>query len=131
MASQDIALIAHLLRRAGFGATRGELEEHAAKGYEATVEELLNFGEPQTMSDYLVRRYHHEYSAMMDVKSPQAVWLYRMISTTAPLQEKIALFWHGIFRHRLQRQSSPGQSTDGPDQDVPAVRIGQLQNAAD
>ena len=97
MANQDIALIAHLLRRAGFGATRGELEKYAAKGYEATVEELLNFGEPHTMSDYLVRRYHHEYSAMMDVKAPQAVWLYRMISTDAPFQEKIALFWHGIF----------------------------------
>ena len=97
MVIQDMALMAHLLRRAGFGATRGELDEYAAKGYEATLDELLDFDEPQTMSDYLVRRYHHEYSAMMDVKSPQAVWLYRMISTTAPLQEKVALFWHGIF----------------------------------
>ena len=31
MASQDIALMAHLMRRAGFGATREELEERAAK----------------------------------------------------------------------------------------------------
>ena len=38
MAKQDIALMAHLMRRAGFGATREELEERAAKGYEATVE---------------------------------------------------------------------------------------------
>ena len=34
----DIASIAHLMRRAGFGASRQELEERAAKGYEATVE---------------------------------------------------------------------------------------------
>ena len=27
MSSQDIELMAHLMRRAGFGATRGELEE--------------------------------------------------------------------------------------------------------
>ena len=40
MARPDVELIAHLFRRAGFGATRDELEEHAAKGYEATVEEL-------------------------------------------------------------------------------------------
>jgi hypothetical protein len=33
--------MAHLLRRAGFGATRAELEAYATKGYEATVEELL------------------------------------------------------------------------------------------
>ena len=97
MSNQEVALLAHLMRRAGFGATRTELETCVAKGYEATVEELLTYSEPQIMSDYLVRRYHHEYSGMMDVKAPQAVWLYRMISTTAPFQEKMALFWHGIF----------------------------------
>ncbi len=42
MADQDIALTAHLLRRAGFGASREEIEAKAAKGYDATVEELLN-----------------------------------------------------------------------------------------
>ena len=42
MASEDIALMAHLMRRAGFGASREELEARAARGYEATVEELLN-----------------------------------------------------------------------------------------
>ena len=26
-----------------------------------------------------------------------AYWAYRLISTDAPLKEKIALFWHGIF----------------------------------
>ena len=40
--NHDIALMAHLMRRAGFGAQYAELEERAAKGYEATVEELLN-----------------------------------------------------------------------------------------
>ena len=35
---QDIALMAHLLRRASFGATRDELEGYLEKGYEATVE---------------------------------------------------------------------------------------------
>ena len=42
MATQDLALMAHLMRRAGFGATREELEARVANGYEATVEELLN-----------------------------------------------------------------------------------------
>src|SRR5262249_25165322 len=43
MAHQDdIALMAHLMRRAGFGAGRDELEARVAKGYEATVEELLH-----------------------------------------------------------------------------------------
>ena len=39
--SHDIGLMAHLMRRAGFGVSR-ELEMRAAKGYNATVEELLH-----------------------------------------------------------------------------------------
>lgn len=42
MADNDLALIAHLLRRAGFGASRMTLEAYAAKGYAAVVEELLH-----------------------------------------------------------------------------------------
>ena len=39
---EDIRLMAHLMRRAGFGDPREELEERASKGYEAVVEELLH-----------------------------------------------------------------------------------------
>ena len=43
MPSRDeIALMGHLMRRAGFGASYDELERRAAAGYEATVEDLLN-----------------------------------------------------------------------------------------
>ena len=42
MADKDIALMAHLMRRAGFGAQYHELEARAEKGYEETVEELLH-----------------------------------------------------------------------------------------
>ena len=39
---EDIALMAHLMRRAGFSASRDELEARVAVGYEATVEELVD-----------------------------------------------------------------------------------------
>jgi len=53
---EDIALMAHLMRRAGFGATRDELEARVAKGYEATVEELLNPDtQPRVDDDALLR----------------------------------------------------------------------------
>ena len=42
MGQQGIELMAHLMRRAGFGATRDELDPCPAKGYEATVERLLS-----------------------------------------------------------------------------------------
>ena len=95
--STDIELIGHLMRRAGFGATRTELEAFAEKGYQATVEELLDPTDPQVMPDDLIRRYHHEQSGMMGQINPGAYWLYKLISTTAPLQEKVALFWHNVF----------------------------------
>ena len=47
MADKDIALMAHLLRRAGFGASRDEIETKAAQGYDSVVEQLLNPATPQ------------------------------------------------------------------------------------
>ena len=97
MASKEIESLAHLMRRAAFGATRDELEAYAAKGYDATVEELLNPGVPQSMPNDVIRRYHPEQSAMMYPQGAVQPWLYRMITTNAPLEEKISLFWHGVF----------------------------------
>ena len=42
MTDTNIASMAHLMRRASFGASHEELEARVANGYEATVEELLN-----------------------------------------------------------------------------------------
>ena len=97
MSDQDIALMAHLLRRAGFGATRDELEAYQEKGYEATVEELLNPGEPGNLPDDLIARYHVDQSELRLPDSAAAYWMYRMITTHNPLEEKIVLFWHGLF----------------------------------
>ena len=98
MGNSEVQLIAHLMRRAGFGATRDQLDAHAAKGYEETVEELLlDPREERRMADGLIRRFHPELSAMMGPFGPGDNWLYRMATTSAPLQEKLTLFWHGIF----------------------------------
>ena len=97
MTRNDIELLAHLMRRAGFGATRDEFEALGAQGYEAAVEELLHPDDPQVMSNDVIRRYHPEDSAMMYPQGCAQTWLYRMITTKAPLEEKVALFWHGIF----------------------------------
>ena len=97
MSNQDFALLAHLMRRAGFGATRDELETYAAQGYTATVDELLNPGDPEVMPDDIIRRYHVDQSELRQLDGAGANWLYRMITTKCPLEEKIALFWHGLF----------------------------------
>ena len=97
MSSQEINLMAHLMRRAGFGATRDELEEAVSKGYEAVVEELLYPTDPQNLPDDIIRRYHTEQAELRLTDGAAAYWMYRMITTRCPLEEKLALFWHGLF----------------------------------
>jgi len=97
MADENIALMAHLMRRAGFGASRAQVEELAARGYATVVEELLNpESQPGLDEDVLVRyfpNYHESAAIEMNVQN----WLYRMINTPRQLQEKMVLFWHMIF----------------------------------
>ena len=97
MSQSDIKLIAHLMRRAGFGATREELDTHAANGYEATVESLLDPPDSEWLGDDMVRRFDLEASGMINAPGSSRHWVYRMITTNAPLLDKMALFWHGIF----------------------------------
>lgn len=94
--TEDIALISHLIRRGGFGAPRAEIDEHAERGYDATVEWLLNpDGEPEVDTASLYR-YHPD--AERPFRLPNGMeWLYRMVTTQRPLEEKMALFWHQVF----------------------------------
>ena len=98
MSNQDIELMAHLMRRAGFGATRDELEARVAKGYEATVEELLNpeMVEGSDRLDFL--RYQPGYwKPPTSAGMGGAVWLNDMVNSQRVLQEKMVLFWHQVF----------------------------------
>ena len=109
MPVQDIALIPHLMRRAGFGATLDELERYADLGYEATVEELLYPEDmpPALEDEDLIRRYHVDQNGLLIVDSCQAYLVYRMINTCRPLEEKLALFWHSIFATGYTKLNQP------------------------
>ena len=97
MANSELALMAHLFRRAGFGATRDELDEYVAQGYEAAVEQLLHPERAPVIDEDVLRRYHIDQNSLMLIESSQAYWLYRIINTQRPLEEKMALFWHSLF----------------------------------
>jgi hypothetical protein len=99
MASKDdIALMAHLMRRAGFGASRGELEARAAKGYAATVEELLHPEQCAPADENILLRY--QPGALLPGGMPpmgNINWMFHMVNTQRPLEEKMTLFWHHVF----------------------------------
>ncbi len=109
MPQSDIFLMAHLMRRAGFGATRDELDAYAAKGYEEMLEELLNPEDsPESIeNEDLWRRYHVGENSQHALESCQFHWLYRMVNTKRPLEEKIALFWHGVFATGYGKTDQP------------------------
>ena len=94
----DIGLMAHLMRRAGFGAGRDELEARVAKGYEATVEELLNPEAYPPVDHYTLLR--HQPSALLPGGVPpmgNVNYMYYLVTTQRPLEEKMSLFWHHVF----------------------------------
>ena len=96
---EDLAQMAHLMRRAGFGATHEELDRYVAKGYDATVEELINPPDNMPAGDMIgLLRYMPNCLLPGGVPQPgQYNWMYNMITTQRPLEEKMALFWHHIF----------------------------------
>ncbi len=55
----------------------------------------------------MVRRYHVGQNNLLLLDSCQAYWLCRMINTRRPLEEKMALFWHGIFATAYFKLNQP------------------------
>ena len=100
MSNKEVrAELAHLMRRAGFGATTEELDRFESMGYEATVDELVNPPEEQPAGEMaLLLRYMPGCLLPGGVPLPgQYNWMYNMITTQRPLEEKVALFWHHVF----------------------------------
>ena len=94
---QDVDLMAHLLRRAGFGATPDELDRFLGMSYEDAVEELIAQQPSADLPHDLIRRYHVDQSDLRNGQAAAAQWVFRMVNTDAVLREKMCLFWHRIF----------------------------------
>ena len=88
---EDIRLMAHLMRRASFGEPREELEERVSKGYEAVVEEVLYPERQPAIDDELLYRFFPGYEGAGAPPINQADWVFRMINTKQPLDEKMVL----------------------------------------
>ena len=96
MSDHDVALMGHLMRRAGFGCQYQELEDRAAKGYEETVEELLNpLDNPDGMDIDLGERYFIDWSHF--IRGVPEYHAFRMINSKRQLEEKMILFWHSVL----------------------------------
>ena len=85
---------AHLLLRAGFGLPKGHLERTLEEGPKRTVERLLT---ARVEPEFETLDGMGEILAATGIEGLQAWVVTRMLQSSDPLREKLALFWHGHF----------------------------------
>jgi uncharacterized protein (DUF1800 family) len=93
--------VAHLLRRAGFGASEAELDQYTTLGFAGAVDRLLSPEQvDDSASDQLIAPLALDLSDPQSRRKLEAAkfwWLSRMRYTQRPLHEKLTLFWHSHF----------------------------------
>ena len=94
----------HLLRRAGFGATPQELDEYASLSTGAAIDRLIEYESQPDDVDARIGTPNHvgittrgRFLPAMNITDARQRWLFRMVHSRRPLQEKMALFWHNHF----------------------------------
>ncbi len=109
----DAARVAHLHRRAGLGATWGQLQRDLNDGFEPSLRRILD-GEAQGPSGQPASEFADTVAAMEEsaqrrpsMERVQMLWLYRLIFTPFPLQEVMTLAWHGHYATSQAKVNSP------------------------
>jgi uncharacterized protein (DUF1800 family) len=112
--------IEHLLRRAGFGATDAEIDAYVRLGYFAAVDELINYEQIADDVDANIGKPGYAGVTTRGQFSPNTViadarqrWIFRMVHSTRPLQEKMALFWHNHFATAYSKVAGALGAADG------------------
>lgn len=97
----NLQRVKHLHRRAAFGATWTELQRDLRDSHELSITRLLE-GNSRIQGqrddfDSIARIIGESASRSDDENRLKAWWLFRMLFTPDPLQEKLALMWHNHF----------------------------------
>lgn len=100
-------LAAHLFRRAGFGASFAELEEAANNSPDQIVSEMIAKSRQEQEFRDVADTLAETVIASGNARSLSAAWVYRLLRTPNPLQEKMTLFWHGHFATSAEKVKDP------------------------
>ena len=126
--SWNFTAAAHLLNRAGFGGTPQDVEKLLALGPEGAVDYFVNYeaipdttanpdwakpdpdrverlrsarmAGPEERRKIQQEEQRNQRQRMLELKF---WWLQRMAKGPRPLQEKLALFWHGHFATSMEK----------------------------
>src|SRR5262245_35702262 len=107
MASQREEDIAHLFRRAGFGASAADVDRFArvgVLGFPSAVSFLVNYqAQPDDVDasigavGYVGVTSRARFAPTTVVDDARQRWLFRMVHSKRPLEERMTLFWHNHF----------------------------------
>ena len=98
--------VEHLLRRAAFGPSRDDLVRFQNASTGSVIEHLIDYerqpddvdskiGDPAYVN--VTPRRDTPFSPDLNIDDARQRWLFRMVHSQRPLQEKMALFWHNHF----------------------------------
>jgi uncharacterized protein (DUF1800 family) len=133
-------LMEHLLRRAGFGASQQEIDFYTDMGFPAAVSRLVDYESVPDKIDTFVGSSgfvgvtaRGAFQPSTNITDARQRWLFRMIHSQRPLQEKMALFWHNHFATAFSKISGAVGGTEAtrmmaakPSEDAVGAR-GQLE----
>ncbi len=109
----NAARVAHLHRRAGLGATWGQLQRDLAEGFEPSLHRVLE-GETQGPGGQPAAAFAETVAAMEDsarrrpsIERALMLWLYRLIYTPHSLAEAMTLAWHSHYATSQAKVNSP------------------------
>jgi uncharacterized protein (DUF1800 family) len=112
-------MLEHILRRMAFGASPTELAAWADMPLTSVITSLLNYesmpndvdtkvGDPAYAG---ITAPGRAFSPDTNITDTRQRWLFRMLHTRRPLEEKMALFWHNHF---ATAYSKVGGTVGGP-----------------
>jgi len=135
-------MLEHILRRLGFGASPAELAAWSALPIDAVIDRLLNYEALSTDHDSKIGQPEYigvttqsgqPFSANTLINDARQRWLFRMIHSERPLEEKMALFWHNHFATAYSKiagavgQERATRMMDNDPASLPGSLPGQIQ----
>ena len=112
--------IEHLLRRAGFGGRPDEVAFYGEMSYVQAVDALINYS---TVADdvdsfigapgYIGTTTRGVFSPNSNITDARQRWLFRLVHSDRPLQEKMTLFWHNHFATGYTKIAGTLGATEG------------------
>ena len=112
--ARGLPQIEHLLRRAGFGASADDLRAVERMSPLSAAAYLLDFEQvPDDVDEKIgdaaysgVATRGGAFSPNTNIEDARQRWLFRMVHSRRPLQEKMALFWHNHFATAYSKVSA-------------------------